>query len=143
MIRYLWADVLAVVVLLIYLFESIKDISSSTLYLLISIGGFLAAPVAYMLAKLIKQKLIENRSSFLDRTPPGGVWLFILIGAVVGILLFILELISGKTIVSEAIVVVSSLLISLFIIIGVYILSLERKHAKKIYIGIQGFIFRE
>jgi drug/metabolite transporter (DMT)-like permease len=142
-IRYLWSDALAVFVLLFYLFDSTKDISMPSLYLMIGIGGCFAAPTAFILSKLISRKLIQNQSSFIDRTPPGGVWLFILVGVVVGLLFFIVEMIGGRTIASEIIVVCLSFLSALFIILGIYIFILERKHDKKIYIGVQGFVFRE
>lgn len=143
MIRYLWSDVLAIIVLLFYLFDSAKYISMPSLYLMIGIGGCLAAPIAFILSKLIRQKLIKNQSSFLDRIPPGGVWLLILVAVVIGLLIFIVEMIGGKTIASGIIVVWLSFLSTLFFILGIYIYILERKHSKEIYIGVQGFVFRE
>ncbi len=143
MIRYLWSDAMAVLVLVFYLFDYIKDISMPLLYFMIGLGVSLATPVAFILSKLIRRKLIEKQSSFIDRAPPGGVWLFISVGVIIGLLFFIVEMIAGKTVVSEIIVVCLSFLAALFIILGVYIFFLEQKYDKKIYLGVQGFVFRE
>jgi hypothetical protein len=61
-------------------------------------GVLLSIPVAYFILPKVHAKLVQGKSSFLDWRPPGGVWFFLSIGVIGGVLAFIIESISGSQI---------------------------------------------
>jgi hypothetical protein len=106
------------------------------------IGLLLSVPISYFILPRVRNKLIQGQSSFLDKRPPGGIWFFLSIGTVGGILAFIIESISGTQILNGLLLVWLSVLISSFTTIGIYVLILERRYKKKAYLRMpDGLVF--
>ncbi len=107
-------------------------------------GATLSIPISYFILPKVQSKLVQGKSSFLDRRPPGGVRFFLSIGAVGGLLAFIVESISGTQILNGLLLLCLSVLISTFTTIGVYVIILEKKHKKKAYLRMpDGLVFLE
>ncbi len=142
MIRYIWLDIIGVLMLILLLAEAATYAPLSALFIWIGIGVLLSLPISYFILPKIRSKLVQGQNSFLDRRPPGGVWFFVLVGVVGAFLAFIIEYISNTQLLSTLLLVCLSVLISTFAIIGIYVLLLERRHNKKAYLRMpDGLVF--
>ncbi|MBI4681451.1 MAG: hypothetical protein HY753_09695 [Nitrospirae bacterium] len=144
MIRYLQANIVAVISFGFFLIETIGENSFFSVSLWIGLGIFFAIPTSFMFARLIQRKLILKSSSFLDHRPIGGVWFFIIVGVVIGVIVGIFKTVGGEKyekIMQMLFILCLSLLTATFVIIGIYVFVLERKYRKRVYIGMPNGLF--
>jgi hypothetical protein len=142
MIRYLWLNISGILMLILLLGEASMSTPMFTTITWAGIGVILSVPILYVILPRIRNKLVQNKNSLLDRRPPTGVWFFLSIGAVGGLLAATISSISGKQILTDLLLLCLSVLISSFTAIGIHILLLERRHKKKAYLRFpDGMIF--
>ena len=142
MIRYLWLDIIGILMFALLLGEVATNAPLLALSTWLGIGVMLSIPILYFILPKIRRKLVQGQSSFLDRRPPGGVWFFLSIGTAGGVIAFIIESISGTQILNGLLLICLSGLISSFTTIGIYVLILERRYKKKAYLRMpDGLVF--
>lgn len=142
MIRYIKLDIGGILMFIFLLVESASTEPPLSLLLWLGIGVLLSIPISFFVLPKVKDKLIQDHSSFLDRRPPSGVWFFISIGAIGGLIALIIELIGREQSLHELLIVCLSVLICCFTAIGTLVLILERRYKKQAYLRMpDGLVF--
>ncbi len=138
MTRYLYFVIIAIGVSVFLWIDAVRGMPYTIIAKWVAIGIIFALPMAFILMKYMNRKLILKKNSFLDKRPPGGVWFFILMGALVSSFFFIIGTALGMD--SEEIehmlsIIGLSFTTATFSVLTFYVYVLERKYKKKVYIG--------
>ena len=107
-------------------------------------GIAISVLIGWYMCTGLRRYLFHGQTNFLLRRPPGGVWFFILLGLLIGVIGAPLLMILGGSLLLRTVgVTVGTIAAGSFGIVGIYVLRLERSQGKRIFMWPDGFFFEE